>query len=300
LEDMSRSRAQALIRDGNVKVNGKTSRPGYRLKTGDRVTAFIPPCRPMLLEPQKVPFEIVFEDNSFIVVNKPAGLVVHPAPGHRDGTLVHGLLSHCKDLSGIGGTSRPGIVHRLDKDTSGLIVVAKNDAVHHSLSTQFKSGNVKKQYMVLLHGPITPKNGVIDLPIARHHKKRREMAVVFSGGKRALTTWRTVKDYPSGLTLAGVSLRTGRTHQIRVHFSYLGHPVVGDPVYGIGKRWWKNRGPLLLELSSLITRQMLHAMRLGFIHPAYGQPVEFEAALPKDMITVIDCLERLRAETTSE
>ncbi|MEJ2587667.1 MAG: RluA family pseudouridine synthase, partial [Deltaproteobacteria bacterium] len=226
--DLTRSRIQALIAEGCCTVNGALSKPSYKLKTGDNVFLHIPAPIPPVIKPEVVPFEIIHEDETLIVLSKPPGLVVHPAPGHASGTLVHGLLSRSRDLSGIGGVLRPGIVHRLDKDTSGLMVVAKNDSTHAHLSKQFKQGTVEKEYMALAHGPMEMKEGRIDLPIARHPKKRKEMAVVFSGGRRALTLWERVEEFTCGISLLRVTLKTGRTHQIRVHLSHVGHPVVGD------------------------------------------------------------------------
>jgi len=283
LAELSRSRIQALIRNRDAKVNGLGSKPSYKLRTGDEISLLIPPPSPQTLEPEALEFSILHEDDSLMVLNKPAGLVVHPAPGHATGTLVHGLLHHCKDLSGIGGVLRPGIVHRLDKDTSGLMVVAKSDQAHASLSKQFRSGMVKKQYVALVHGVVEGQKGEIDLAIARHPKKRKEMTVVHSGGRSALTLWEKIDEFQSGFSLLYVSIKTGRTHQIRVHLSHLGHPVVGDQVYGYGRSWWK-RHPLHRKgILPSIQRQMLHAKCLGFLHPAQQRYLEFEAPLPEDM-----------------
>ncbi|MFH1629850.1 MAG: RluA family pseudouridine synthase [Pseudomonadota bacterium] len=289
---LSRSRIQALIKDEHAKVNNRPSKPSHKLKAGDRVSLSIPPPVAPILTPDDVDFQIIHEDTSLIVLSKPPGIVVHPAPGHSTGTLVHGLLKHCKDLSGIGGTLRPGIVHRLDKDTSGLMVVAKNDQAHASLARQFKSGLVKKQYIALVHGRISGEGGKMDLPIARHPAKRKEMAVVTSGGRRALTLWQKVAEFQSGFSLLSVSIKTGRTHQIRVHLSHEGHPVAGDPVYGYGRNWWKkcfNQKGAVLNLK----RQMLHSERLGFTHPASKRYMEFEAPLPDDMKQVLEFIKWL-------
>ncbi len=280
---LSRSRIQTLIRDGNVKVNTLPSKPSHKVKPGDEVRIVIPGIIPQALEPEEIEFQVLYEDPSIIVLNKPPGLVVHPAPGHNRGTLVHGLLHHCEDLSGIGGVSRPGIVHRLDKDTSGLMVVAKNDKAHLSLSGQFKRGEVKKTYIALVHGRIEGRKGEIDLPIGRHPKKRKEMSIAVTGGRRALTLWRKIDELESGFSLLEVFIKTGRTHQIRVHFSHLGHPVVGDPVYGYGSRWWKKLAGTANGAPVTVRRQMLHSQRLGFIHPVKGSYLEFEAPIPDDM-----------------
>lgn len=288
-KEVSRSRIQKLIRDGQVQVNGFVTKPGYRLKAGDQVLFSVPPPISIALKPEAVDFEVIYEDGGMIVVNKPPGLVVHPAAGHATGTLVHGLLSHCKDFSGIGGELRPGIVHRLDKDTSGLLLVAKTDRVHVSLAGQFKSRTVRKEYLALVHGAMPAGRGEIDLPIARHPKKRKEMSVV-EGGRTAVTVWRLTEEFEGPFSLLAVVLKTGRTHQIRVHMAHVGHPIVGDRVYGYGKDWWKrhtlNKECPLPE----IPRQMLHAHRLGFAHPETGAPVEFEAELPDDMRGVLEAL----------
>jgi 23S rRNA pseudouridine1911/1915/1917 synthase len=293
LGDLTRSRIQALIRDGNVKVNRLNSKPSYRLKTGDSIILHIPPPAPCLIKPEAVDFSLVHEDSSLIVLNKPPGLVIHPAPGHADGTLVHGLLLHCRDLSGIGGVLRPGIVHRLDKDTSGLMVVAKNDSVHTFLSGQFKAGTVNKRYIALVHGVIKGMKGEIDLPISRNPKRRKEMAVVPSKGKRALTLWRKLEEIGDRFALLAVTLKTGRTHQIRVHLSHRGHPVVGDRVYGHRMNWWKKNCPQAVGLLPHIKRQMLHAERLGFVHPDSEKYCEFSAPIPADMENVIQGLKLL-------
>ncbi len=281
--NLTRSRVQELIKSGNVTVNDHPSKPGYRLKSGDLILISIPPASPQALEPEKVAFNIVYEDHSLIVLNKPAGVVTHPAPGHDTGTLVHGLLQHCQDLSGIAGVLRPGIVHRLDKDTSGLMVVAKNDRAHISLSKQFKAGTVEKEYITLVHGRIEGNEGRIELPIGRHQRNRKEMSVVFSRGRRALTLWKKLEEFQTGYTLLSVSLKTGRTHQIRVHLSYAGHPVVGDPVYGYSKGRLRRRRNKQTNLLDFINRQMLHAMCLGFTHPDNDRRLEFKAPIPDDM-----------------
>lgn len=296
---LSRSRIRALIKSGDVRLNNCPSKPSYKLKAGDRVFLSIPPPSTQVPEPEAVEFGIIHEDGSLIVLNKPAGVVVHPAPGHATGTLVHGLLQHCQDLSGIGGQLRPGIVHRLDKDTSGLIVAAKSDRVHTFLAKQFKSGMVKKQYVALVHGGVKGEEGKIDLPIARHPGRRKEMSITLSRGKRALTQWRKTEEFQTGFSLLSISIKTGRTHQIRVHLSHIGHPVVGDPVYGYNRNWWKRHPALKKGMLPPIYRQMLHARRLGFIHPDLGRYLEFEAPLPDDMelvLCVLKCLD-LQAES---
>jgi 23S rRNA pseudouridine1911/1915/1917 synthase len=290
VKDLTRSRAKDLIKSGFVKVNGRPLKTSYRLKTGDQITFSIPSATPYHLEPEPVEFSLVHEDSSILVLNKPPGVVIHPAPGHRTGTLVHGLLQHCDDLSGIGGVLRPGIVHRLDKDTSGLMVVAKNDQAHAFLARQFKVGTVKKNYMALVHGIVREKKGEIDFPIARHPTKRKEMSVRLSKGKKATTLWRKKEEFGSGFSLLSVSPKTGRTHQIRVHLSYVGHPIVGDPVYGYKRHWWKQHFPSRNHILGPIKRQMLHAEMLGFIHPDSENFCEFKAPVPDDMDRILQRL----------
>jgi len=253
----------------------------------------IPPQPQWELTAEPVAFGVVHEDSSLIVVNKPPGLVVHPAPGHASGTLVHGLLEHCQGLSSAGDSARPGIVHRLDKDTSGLIVVAKNDFSHGFLAEQFKAGRVTKEYLAVVHGKLRGEMGEIDQPIGRHPKRRKEMAVVRSGGRRALTQWQRLHEFTVGFSLLSISIRTGRTHQIRVHLSHGGHPVAGDPVYGYGRKWWKQNPLYKRGQIPLPERQMLHARRLAFSHPTKKRRVEFEAPLPPDMEQFIGALRAL-------
>jgi 23S rRNA pseudouridine1911/1915/1917 synthase len=295
VEDLTRSRVQEIIRQKLVEVNGAPVKASYRLRRGDRIDLTIPAARPCTLEPEPVEFSILYEDASLLVIDKPPGVVIHPAPGHASGTLVHGLLQHCRDLSGIGGIMRPGIVHRLDKDTSGLLVVAKNDRVHNSLSLQFKAGTVQKQYLAIAHGTFQKGEGKIDLPIARHPIRRKEMSVSSSGGKKAVTFWEKIEDLGDRFTLLAVRPRTGRTHQIRVHLSHTGHPIVGDPVYGFKKGWWRRQFAGAEGLIPEIPRQMLHAERLGFAHPETGVFSEFHAPLPADMKRCIEELKKLEA-----
>ena len=287
---LSRSRIQSLIRDGHVQVNGQLSKPSRRLKSGDKIDITVPPPTPVNLVPQAVNFSVIYEDKFLVVVSKPAGVVVHPAPGHSEGTLVHGLLKHCTDLSGIGGELRPGIVHRLDKDTSGLLVAAKNDNAHLSLARQFKSGAVRKEYAAIVHGRMKTRAGEVNLPIGRHPVKRKKMAVVSTGGRQAITRWRMVEEFDAGFSFLSVLLKTGRTHQIRVHMSHIGHPLAGDSIYGHGPNWWKRTFSVGRRFSCDVHRQMLHSFRLGFTHPESNQFMEFESPLPEDMVQVLDAL----------
>jgi len=293
---LSRSRIHSLIKGGNVLVNDTPSRPSHKLKAGDRVLLHVPPSPPQALVPEKVEFDVIHEDESLIVLNKPPGVVVHPAPGHATGTLVHGLLQHCRGLSQIGDAFRPGIVHRLDKDTSGIMVVAKSDHAYSSLVSQFKGGSVKKEYLAIIHGRVKGDDGTIDLPISRHPKNRKKMSVAPFKGRQALTLWHKIDEFEVGFSLLMVSIKTGRTHQIRVHLSHIGHPVTGDPVYGYGRKWWR-RHPLYKQgLLPIIERQMLHSRCLGLIHPDHGHYVEFEAPLPDDMERVLRCFKRLNSQ----
>lgn len=300
VSDLARSRVQELIRQGFVKVDARLAKAGYRLKKGDQVSLIIPAAVPYELQAEPVDFSLVHEDASLIVLNKPPGVVVHPAPGHPRGTLVHGLLQHCDDLSGIGGVLRPGIVHRLDKDTSGLVVVAKHDQAHDFLAKQFKARSIEKRYVAIVHGVMEGAEGEIDLAIARHPSRRKEMSVQPSKGKAALTRWEIIEELGSGFTLLSVTPKTGRTHQIRVHLSYLGHPIVGDPVYGYKRNWWKKRAFLASRILPLVKRQQLHAETLGFIHPESGKYCEFKAPIPEDMDCIVRALRRIDAESKKD
>ncbi|MFH0845041.1 MAG: RluA family pseudouridine synthase [Pseudomonadota bacterium] len=290
--ELTRSRVQDLIKSGLVRVNDRLPKTSYRLKVGDEISLRVPPPRNSPIEPENIDFTLIHEDASLIVLNKPAGLVIHPAPGHPMGTLVHGLLYHCKDLSGVGGILRPGIVHRLDKDTSGLMVVAKNDRAHASLSNQFESRIVKKRYCAIVYGILREKAGKIDLPISRHPKRRKEMSVLSQKGKSSTTLWEKIEEFRSGFSLLSVTPKTGRTHQIRVHLSYAGHPIVGDKVYGQRIRLWKKNSTLDKDLLNQVERQMLHAETLGFIHPDTGDYMEFTSSMPRDMVGFLDVLRK--------
>jgi 23S rRNA pseudouridine1911/1915/1917 synthase len=294
LSDHSRSYIAHLITCGRIKVNGKIIKPGCRVKSGDQVEGSIPPPEPLTFRPEPIPIEILFEDEQMIVINKQPGLVVHPAPGHSSGTLVNALLYHCPTLGGIGGKIRPGIVHRLDKDTSGVLVVAKNDTAHHRLAGQFKSREVQKQYLALVHGNIKEDSGTVAFSIGRHPVDRKKMSTRSRKARGAETRWK-VRERFDGVTLLELDLKTGRTHQIRVHCAAIGHPVVGDPVYGGRRRLdlsGSGKNPLLQITAD---RQMLHAWRLQFAHPLIEKHLSFEAPLPADMLGLI---ETLRKRTT--
>ncbi len=265
--ELSRSRLQALIKDGHVLLNDATTKPNTKLRTGDRISVREPAATPSGNAPEDIPLDILHEDDDLIVINKAPGLVVHPAAGHASGTLVNALLHHCTALSGIGGVERPGIVHRLDKETSGCLVAAKNDAAHQSLAKQFAGRDVEKIYLALATGRFTRKNGIVETQIGRHPVHRQKMAVVAPDkGREARTSWRVLAELPCG-SLVECTLHTGRTHQIRVHLKHLGHPLLGDEVYG-------KRGDF--------SRQMLHAWKLGFTHPRTGERMHFCAPIPED------------------
>jgi len=269
---ISRSYAQKLIDDGQVAVNGRSAKPSQRLDIGDKVVTNIPPPSAISLTPEDIPLKVVYEDKDLIVVDKPAALLVHPAAGQHTGTLVNAILARCPDLGEINGSIRPGIVHRLDKDTSGLMMVAKNEAAQRSLSRQIKQRSIKKVYLALVLGHLSPERGAIDAPIGRHPGDRKRMAVV-SGGREARTEYKVLK-YFDDYTLVEAMPETGRTHQIRVHFAAIGHPIFGDHVYG-------KRSPLL-------GRQFLHAHRLGFKLPSSGEFVEFTSELPLELQEVLE------------
>jgi len=287
----SRSRLQCLIKQGHIRVNDQEIKPSRPLHPGDRI--LIDPPEPGLsLEAEAVAFEILYEDRSIIVVDKPAGLVVHPAPGNQHGTLVHGLLHHCDDLSGVGGVLRPGIVHRLDKQTSGVLVAAKNDRVHENLSKQFASGTVEKTYLALVHGIPPERHGIVDSAIGRHPVKRKQMSVLPSSrGRRAVTLWEKKKTYGKDFAEIELQLKTGRTHQIRVHMAHLGFPVVGDSVYGRGMSRWNSHALRRAGILPGLSRHLLHAFQLVFTHPESALRMAFTSRLPEDFRSVLQVLD---------
>ena len=287
---LSRARIQNLIKTGAVTVNGCEKKSSYQLKPGDKIKILSLPTSGLLEASDDIEFDLLYEDNSILVVNKPPGLVVHPSAGHYTGTLVHGLLSKCTNLSSFSGPIRPGIVHRLDKDTSGVIVIAKCDRAHNFLTQQFKRREVKKRYLALVHGNVEKEKGVVELPISRHPVKRKEMSISLLKGRKAMTEWEAVSIFSLGFSLLRIKPYTGRTHQIRVHMAYIGYPVVGDILYGYGKRWWKQQSSMIKEALGLVKRQMLHAELLGFVHPDSMRYVEFEAPLPMDMVCLLKWL----------
>ncbi|MCR9256381.1 MAG: RluA family pseudouridine synthase [Alphaproteobacteria bacterium] len=293
LPDLSRSRLKALMEQGAVTVDGALcGDPSRKLKAGVAVTVILPEPEPAVPEPQDIPLTVLYEDEDLIVIDKPVGLVVHPAPGNPDRTLVNALLAHCgPGLTGIGGVARPGIVHRLDKDTSGVMVAAKSDAAHRGLVELFSRHEIDREYLALVHGAPRLRSGTVDAPIGRSARDRKKMAVT-GAGKRAVTHWRVEERFgPPGKEAAALvrcRLETGRTHQIRVHMTHLGHPVIGDPLYA-GRA---ARKPSLAAIKSL-GRQALHAGLLGFVHPVTGETLMFESKLPEDMTGLISALREI-------
>lgn len=280
-EDVSRSQVQQWVKDGFVKVNGREVKSNYKVAAGDSVQLVYPELTELEVLGEPIPLDVVYEDQDVIVVNKPRGMVVHPAPGHASGTLVNALLHHCKDLSGINGVIRPGIVHRIDKDTSGLIVAAKNDKAHASLAAQLKDHTVTRKYVAVVHGVLTHEQGTVDAPIGRDLRDRKMFTVTERNSKHAITHFVVLERF-GDYTLLELKLETGRTHQIRVHMKFIGHPLVGDPVYGPGKNKRK-----------YIEGQALHAAVLGFSHPADGRYMEFSREWPEDMENLVETLRRL-------
>ena len=278
--ELTRSAAQRLAEEGAITLSGRPVKKNYRTSPGDLLEAVLPDPEPVDVKPQNIPLDVVYEDRDVIVVNKPVGMVVHPAPGHPDGTLVNALLYHCGDsLSGINGALRPGIVHRIDRDTSGLIIAAKNDRAHLALAAQLQDHTLARVYEAVAVGGFREDAGTVDAPIGRHPVDRKKMAVDRKNGRPAVTHWAVLGRY-SGYTHLECRLETGRTHQIRVHMASLGHPLLGDTVYGSKKPWPGLAG------------QCLHARRLRFLHPATGAPVELECPLPDWFVRVLEQLDR--------
>lgn len=286
--ELSRTRIQALIKEGAARVNGKIVRPSYPVQAGDLIELTVPEPQPLEVLSEEIPLDIAYEDGDLLVVDKAAGMTVHPAPGSWEGTLVNALLHHCDDLSGINGVLRPGIVHRLDKETSGLLVVAKNDVAHRGLAAQLEAREISRRYAALVWGYPASDQETVDAPVGRHPRDRKKNAVV-EGGRAAVTHFAVVERFAFS-SLLELRLETGRTHQIRVHMQHLGHPVFGDPVYGGRNRVDGIRPEFrrqAREMLGLIGRQALHARELRFRHPRTGEEMAFTAELPEDMARVI-------------
>jgi 23S rRNA pseudouridine1911/1915/1917 synthase len=293
-QDLSRSQIKRLIEDRFVLVNGKSLKAAYILKSADQIEISLPAAKKLTTEPQEIPLDIVFEDEYLIVVDKPHGIVVHPAAGNPDRTLVNALLFHCGHLSGIGAPLRPGIVHRLDKDTSGLIVMAKDNAAHLSLSSQFQERTTDRAYYAIVHDVPRRLQGTIKSIMGRHPEDRKRFSSITRHGKEAVTNWDIVQAFKH-FALLRLKLQTGRTHQIRVHMKELGHPILGDPVYGSRRKLKQIPDRTLKEILDDFRRQALHAYLLGFTHPATGERLSFESALPRDFATVLDAIKRYDA-----
>ncbi len=289
----TRSQVQRLLRAGLVLVEGRPAKASHRLHGGETIKVSIPEPEPSKLEAEPIPLDVVYEDQFFLVVNKPAGMVVHPGSGVRKGTLVNALLAYCKDLSGIGGVARPGIVHRLDKGTTGLVIVAKDDRTHVKLSEALAQRRIKRTYDAIVWGKPPRKEATIETMIGRSRTDRKKMAVLRASGRRAVTTYRVAEEFGFASRLI-LNLETGRTHQIRVHLSHIGHPVFGDPTYGGRRRTYGNLSASVMTrartLLDLIDRQALHARELAFVHPLKGCEMKLVAPLPQDMQNVLDSL----------
>lgn len=283
LDEISRSYIQKLIKEDLVYVNDKHVKSSYLVKEGDYIKVNLPSPKKLEIIPEDIPIDIVYEDEDLAIINKPQDMVVHPAPGNYTGTLVNALLFHIDNLSSINGIIRPGIVHRLDKDTSGLLIIAKNDKAHRILSESLKERNVKRVYISLVHGILSNDEGTINAPIGRHGTDRKKMTVTQKNSKEAITHYKVLERY-NNYSLVEVNLETGRTHQIRVHMAYINHPVVGDPVYSKGKNEFG------------LDKQMLHAYKLGFSHPSTGEHMEFQIDLPEYFKNILNTLENKRKQ----
>jgi 23S rRNA pseudouridine1911/1915/1917 synthase len=289
-KSLSRSQIKRLIEQGQVNVGGKKAKAGLRLKSGDEVSLVLPEPQSPEVRAEALPLRILYEDGHLLVIDKPAGMVVHPGAGNHSGTLVNALLHHCRDLGGIGGVLRPGIVHRLDKDTSGVLVAAKNDVAHRGLSEQFKRHTPARKYLGIVFGQL-PEEGQVDSQIGRHPVHRQKMSARPRKGREARTRWKVVERFRD-FCLAEFRLETGRTHQIRVHLSSIGHPLLGDPTYGGRKGLAPIEPPLLRQGLQKFPRQALHAATLGFTHPILGEDLEFSSPLPEDMEEVLGLLRK--------
>ena len=293
--DLSRARAQALILSGAATVDGKATKASHKVREGESIRVVVEPREPLSYEAEDIPLDIVFEDGHIIIVNKAAGMVVHPAPGVTSGTLVNALLAHSRSLSSVGGDDRPGIVHRLDKKTSGALIVAKTETAHRRLSEAISRRDVKRQYRALAYGDFAESDGTIDAPIGRSPSDRKKMAVGGLGGRDALTRF-TVRECLGGVSHLSVTLSTGRTHQIRVHLAYIGHPILGDPVYGVRlKRFHEKMSRSVVDNISALAGHMLHSEILEFAHPITGEPLRFETPPPEEFQALLQSLKEASA-----
>jgi 23S rRNA pseudouridine1911/1915/1917 synthase len=295
IQELSRSQAKRLIEKGLITLNGKQAKPSHVVEEGDKTDISIPPPSEHSAAPEDIPLDIIYEDSDIVVVNKPVGMVIHPAAGHPSGTLMNALLAHCHDLSGVGGQLKAGIVHRLDAGTSGAIIAAKNDLAHINLSAQFKARTVEKIYVALVLGLMRTKRGVFDAPIGRSTGDRKRISAHTRKGRTALTEWKVMEEFGKSLSWMEINLKTGRTHQIRAHFAEAGHSLVGDPLYG-GQRKLNRlpEGPLR-DITSKLTRPALHALKLGIDHPRTGERMKFIAPLPWDLENVLEELRSMRS-----
>ncbi|MBD1400264.1 RluA family pseudouridine synthase [Pelovirga terrestris] len=293
LPDISRAQLKKLIDHQQVTCDGAATKAGVKLKGGETIEVLLPPPEPSTALAEDIPLHVLYEDQDLIVINKPAGMVVHPATGNVHGTLVNALLHHCDDLAGIGGTLRPGIVHRIDKDTSGVLVVTKNDQAHQHLAEQFHQHSIKREYLALIHGHLPTRKGTIDQPLGRHPVQRKKFSTKARHSKRAVTHWYVVTNFSNEkFSLIRLQLETGRTHQIRVHLSESGHPLVGDPLYGRRSELHHIKDQQLRTLIRQLPGQALHAHTLGFIHPRTGEYLEFSSDIPAPLRHIIAYLEQ--------
>ncbi|MFO7812101.1 MAG: RluA family pseudouridine synthase [Pelovirga sp.] len=293
LPDISRAQLKKLIDNQQVTCDGAATKAGVKLKGGETIEVLLPPPEPSAALAEDIPLHILYEDQDLIVINKPAGMVVHPAAGNFHGTLVNALLHHCDDLAGIGGTLRPGIVHRIDKDTSGVLVVSKNDQAHQHLAAQFHQHSIKREYLALIHGHLPTRKGTIDQPLGRHPVQRKKFSTKARHSKRAVTHWCVITNFSNEkFSLIRLQLETGRTHQIRVHLSESGHPLVGDPLYGRRSELNNIKDQQLRTLIRQLPGQALHAHTLGFIHPRTGEYLEFSSDIPASLRHIIAYLQQ--------
>ncbi len=290
--ELSRAQWQRLVREGQVTLQGSPIRANYKVIGGESIQALLPPPLPTDIIPEEIPIDIIYEDETMLAINKPAGIVMHPATGHESGTVANAIVYHFPDVLDVGGERRPGLVHRLDKETSGVLVAAKDDVAHRHLSAQFKAHSISRRYLALVYGLVPKEAGVVDRPIGRHPSDRKRMSGQARVGRRAVNRWKVLRRYDlDRLTLVELTLETGRTHQIRVHFSEMNHPLVGDPVYGGANRSGSLSDAWLRSRVRAMGRQFLHARLLGLVHPVSGEYMEFGSPLPQELQALLDHLD---------